>query len=494
MSADLRFLSPIDAAFLRMESPRTPMHVGGLLTFQLPADAPRQYLRELYEQMRQQPIVSAPFNQRLARGRMRRLTPAWETASEIDIDYHFRHSALPFPGGERELGVLVARLHSHPMDLRRPPWEMHLIEGLENKRFGIYFKVHHSAMDGMGALRHIRRWLSARPDSGAAPALWNLPETEAPPTSVEEPVAGLLRSSAAQLRAQFKAGAELASKLLQMSRPRDNPEGGIRSALSTPRSMFNVSVSPQRRLATQLFELSRIKALAERTHCTVNDLALGICAGAVRRYLLELNALPKTPLIASVPVGLARPDGKPGNAVAGFVVPLSTQTSDPLQRLEIVRAVTQRTKEQLHTLSSDALKQFTLLGMSPLIVGQMSGMLARLPPIFNFVLSNVVASKTPLYLQDAKLESMYPISVLFDGYALNVTVVGYDDRLAFGFTGCRNALPSLQRLAIYTADALAELEAAAGTPAPAKPTNTRSRSGSPRRRAARRVDGEDTAT
>lgn len=494
MKSALQFLSPIDAAFLRMESPRTPMHVGGLLTFRLPPNAPRDYLRKLHERLRRQPVTTPPFNQQLARGRLRKLAPAWETASAIDIDYHFRHSALPFPGGERELGVLVARLHSHPLDMRRPLWEVHLIEGLENDRFGFYFKVHHCALDGMGALRLVRRWLNGDPAQHDQPALWNLPETERPVHVAEDEVsAGLLRSSVSQLRAQFKAGAELAAKLLEMSRLRDNPEGGIRSAFSTPRTMFNVPVSPQRRLATQLFDLARIKTLTSKLHCTVNDLALAICAGAVRRYLLELGALPEVPLIASVPVGLARPDGKPGNAVAGFVVPLATQHSEALYRLDIVRAVTQRTKEQLHTLSSDALKQFTLLGLSPLIVGQMSGVLARLPPIFNFVVSNVVASKEPLHLDGAVLEAMYPISVLFDGYALNVTVVGYANHLAFGFTGCRNALPSLQRLAVYTGDALAELESAAGLGKPEhrEPARVRSSVATPRRQA-RRVEGEDT--
>src|SRR3546814_2316974 len=111
-------------------------------------------------------------------------------------------------------------------------------------------------------------------------------------------------------RTQLRASGELVGSLRRMARRRDNPEGGIASALATPKTLLNVAITPQRRLATQLFELGRIKALSAATGTTVNDIALALIAGAVRRYLLELDGLPQTALIASVPVGLARADGK----------------------------------------------------------------------------------------------------------------------------------------------------------------------------------------
>src|SRR3546814_13360701 len=114
---------------------------------------------------------------------MRKLKPAWEEAKNIDIDYHLRHAALPYPGGERELGVLVARLHSHPLDLQRPPWEITLIEGLDNRRFAFFFKIHHSPVDGMGAPKLVRRWLSSDPTRLDAPAPWALPHTHHDPPS-----------------------------------------------------------------------------------------------------------------------------------------------------------------------------------------------------------------------------------------------------------------------------------------------------------------------
>lgn len=463
-------LGPIDAAFIQLESPRTPMNIGALLTFKLPPRAPRDYLRKLFATLREQAVITPPFNYKLVQKRLPRLAPAWETVEHLDIDYHLRHSALPWPGGERELGVLVARLHSNAIDLARPPWEMHLIEGLEHQRFAIYFKAHHAAWDGIGALGMVKTWLSPDPAARDAIAPWALPPRIAAAADADTAqIRSAFRRTLEQAGDQLRSAGELMLTLRRMSNREENPEGGAYSALETPRTPFNVPITPQRRLATQLYELSRFKAIGDATGATINDICLSICAGAVRRYLRDLGQLPERPLIASMPVGLSRADGKAGNAVAGLVCPLPTRHDELLRGLGDIAAVTRRGKEQLRAMSPSALQQFTLLGMSPLILGQMTGLAAKAPPIFNFVVSNVVASKQRLYFNGAELEAMYPISVLFDGYALNVTVVGYADRLSIGFTGCRDALPSLQRLAVYTGETLVELERTIGLAAPLKP-------------------------
>jgi len=466
----MRRLGTIDAAFLRMESPRTPMHVAGLLTFRLPDQAPPDYLRELFAFMRSQAVTMPPFSSRVLRKGLKRLAPVWEEAPEIDIDYHLRHSALPYPGGERELGVLVERLHSHPMDLTRPLWECHLIEGLENRRFAIYLKAHHASMDGMGALTFIRNWLSTDPKHANAAGPWALPPRTKLEVDEDKPRVDIFHRTMELAGDQLRSGSELARTLRKMAVKKDNPEGGLMSALHTPRTVFNQAITPQRRLATQLFELARFKALSAATGTTINDLSMAICAGALRRYLMDFDALPELPLVASFPMGLPRADGKAGNAVAGFVCPLGTDEASPKRRLEIINAVTTRTKAQLKNMSPSALDQLTLLGMSPLILGQMTGQLSKLPPFFNLVISNVVGSREKLYFRGAQLEAMFPVSVLFDGYALNCTIVGYGDYVSMGYIGCRNALPKLQHLAVYSGEALEELERAYGLkrPAPAK--------------------------
>ena len=455
-------LSTLDASFLHMESNRTPMHVGGLMVFKLPQDAAPDYLNKLFERLLKSPVTNAPFCYKLKKGRLSSVAPAWKVAKKIDIDYHVRHSALPFPGGEKELGVLVARLHSIHLDFDRPLWEFHLIEGLENNRFAIYMKTHHSLIDGMGAMKMIKKWLSDDP----------LEHTEVAPWSANFEIRPRRRRSTDEkpkkktvgelVKQQFGATKELAGKLRQMNDRHENPEGGMYSAMHTPKTLFNQSISPQRRLATQLYDVERFKRIQKATGATVNDICLSVIGAATRRYLDELERLPEDSLIVSIPVGLPRPDGKIGNAAIGFACPLGTDIREPERRLKNIKTITHRTKQQLKSLSSDALKQFSILGVAPLMMGQLTGLGMKIPPLFNLVVSNVVATRHKMYLNGAELEAMYPISILFDGYALNITVVGYADSLALGFTGCRNALPSLQRLAVYTGEALEELEASLG--------------------------------
>lgn len=454
MGKIVRKLSQVDAAFLRMDTLRAPMHVGCLMTFKLPARTPQNFFRDMVDHLRSEPFMPEPFCYRLAGGKKTALQPAWEEV-EADMDYHVRHSALPKPGGERELGVLVARLHSHAMDFSRPLWECHIIEGLENRRFAIYFKAHHCAIDGMGAMRLTKLWLRDDPKDMSWPGGL---EREAG-KKVRRSLVKMFGRSVRALGEHAKATTELTGKLMTMARGQHST---VRASIDTPETIFNVPVTQQRRLGTQLLELSRFKALSKALEVTVNDVTLAVCAGAVQRYLKENGELPAATLNASVPIGLQREEGDSGNAVAGFVCPLGTHLENPVERVKLIHASTTRAKDELSQMSRNALEQFTLLGLAPLMGGQMTGTLSKIPPMFNFVLSNVVLTKHKLYLRGAELESMYPMSILFDGYAMNVTVIGYGDNVCVGFIGCRDAIPHLQNLAVYTRGALEDLEAAAG--------------------------------
>jgi WS/DGAT/MGAT family acyltransferase len=153
-------LNPLDASWLLVESRETPMHVGALIPFTLPDDAPPDFLRRLLADFRNARTIVAPWNQRLRAPGLKGLVPVWVEEDEIDREYHVRLSALPQPGGERELGQLIARLHSTPLEFSRPPWECELIEGLEGRRFAIYIKMHHSLIDGISGIRLLERSMS----------------------------------------------------------------------------------------------------------------------------------------------------------------------------------------------------------------------------------------------------------------------------------------------------------------------------------------------
>jgi len=150
-------LNPLDASWLYTESRATPMHVGALLPFALPAGAPKDFGRRLMAELKTHQHVAPPWNRRLKSSLLKMPLHYWVDDDEIDLEAHLRHAALPHPGGERELGELIARLHSQPLDLSRPPWECTLIEGLDHGRFAFFVKMHHSLIDGISGMRLLER-------------------------------------------------------------------------------------------------------------------------------------------------------------------------------------------------------------------------------------------------------------------------------------------------------------------------------------------------
>lgn len=160
----LRRLNPVDAGFLLLESNDTPMHIAALDIFSLPIDAPDNYLEKLVERFRCPQAIRAPYNYKLRPGVKSWIAPSWEIDDNVDLDYHVRHTALPRPGGERELGALISRLHTHRLNRRRPLWECHVIEGLEGRRFAIYTKMHHAVVDGVSGRRLFYSTLADSPD------------------------------------------------------------------------------------------------------------------------------------------------------------------------------------------------------------------------------------------------------------------------------------------------------------------------------------------
>lgn len=457
-----RRMNPLDASWLFVDSKQTPMQVGALTLYSLPADAPPDFLKNLFAHLRSPSALVAPFNLRLRQSRLGRLARplalGWEEDEEIDLDYHLRHSALPQPGGERELGVLVSRLHSHPLDFSRPLWECHMIEGLENNRFALYLKIHHSLVDGVGGMRMLERLLSSDPQVRNLPPPWAVGTGEA-----RHPRHGggpSWQEVIEQTRQQLRLLPSVARAVGGIWR--DAWKGGADPAglpYNAPRSVLNGRISAQRRFATQHYDLERIRAIARKAQVTLNDVFLCLCASALRRYLDELGALPEQPLTAGLPVSV-RPqdDAASGNAISFIIANLHTHLADPLERLAAIHQSTVRAKSRFQKLPKAAINHYTLLFMAPFVLQLLSGLGGVAPPMFNITISNVPGPAQAMYFNGARLEQMYPISLLTHGQALNITVVSYDGQFNVGFTGCRDTLPHMQRLAVYTGEALTELE------------------------------------
>ncbi|MDX1497326.1 MAG: wax ester/triacylglycerol synthase family O-acyltransferase [Salinisphaeraceae bacterium] len=455
-----RALSVMDASWLHIESTESPMQVGVMAIFSLPKDAPDDYVGQMVMDFKQQNEFYPPWNKKLRSSKLKSLRHFWVDDNDLDLDYHVRHSALPRPGGERELGILVSRLHSHPLDFNRPLWEMHFIEGLEGDRFALYMKMHHSLIDGVGGSRMMSRIMAhGEKESLTMPAFWAVkPESRKKKVNPVATAANAMGSAVEGAKSSGSSIPKIIKALTQTLRA-GSREDAMTAPFAAPKSILNGKISAPRRFATQQYSLSHLKELAAAADCTLNDIVLALCAASLRRYLKESNALPKKPLTAGIPVSI-RPadDTGTGNAISFIVASMATDIADPRHRLEAIKAATQDAKEHLQSLPASALTQYTMLLMAPYSLSMLTGMAGHVRPMFNVTVSNVPGPRDYLYLRGARLEAAYPVSLVMHGQALNITCQSYADTLNFGFTGCRDTVPHMQRLAVYMGEALKELE------------------------------------
>jgi WS/DGAT/MGAT family acyltransferase len=464
-------LNPLDAAWLFTESRATPNHVGGLLQFRLPPGAPQDFLRQMMGEFRSHRSFTAPWNRRLKLPFNKNPLPVWVDDEAIDLEYHLRHAALPWPGGERELGELVGRLHSAPIDLARPPWECTIIEGLSEDRFAMFIKMHHSLIDGVSGMKLLERAMATAADKSLSlPPFWASgtpkavrPTKAGPPPTVANATAAIVEA----LSGQARSLPQLVTAFGKIIKRIGDPSDGLAVPFDAPRSILNGRVREKRRFATQQFPLARLRNVAAAAGCTLNDLVLAICAGALRRFLLERDCLPDKPLTAGIPVSVRPQDDEgTGNAISFIVATLATDIADPVERLGAIQSSVQHAKAHVQGLPRAAMQQYTMLLMAPTILTLLTGMGGRTPPMFNITVSNVPGPDKPLYFRGAELLAVYPASIVTHGQALNITCESYNGQMNFGFTACHTSLPSTQKLAIYAVQALQELEDGLGMQRP----------------------------
>ncbi|NIH78794.1 WS/DGAT/MGAT family O-acyltransferase [Amycolatopsis viridis] len=446
-----------DSMFLLVESREHPMHVGGLQLFQTPEGADHTYLRSLCEDLVKNTDVRPLFRQRPARPVNTLGYTAWVRDEELDLDYHFRHSALPYPGRVRELLEVTSRWHSTLLDRHRPLWEIHLVEGLEDGRFAMYSKVHHALMDGVSALRHLQGTLSDDPDDRSCPPPWgsrHLPQGK-PPRNARS----LLRLGASSL----KQVAGMAPAAVKVAREAFR-EHTLLMPMQAPKTIFNVPIGGARRFAAQSWPLKRVRAIATATGTSRNDVVLAMCSGALRDYLIEQRALPDAPLIAMVPVSMRKPADSgeaSGNQIGAVLCNLGTDRSDPAARLMTIHRSMREAKRIFKELTPLQALLLSGINVAQLGISPVPGVVNNTRPPFNLVISNVPGPRKQMYWNGAKLDGIYPASVLLDGQALNITLTSNGDNLDFGITGCRRSVPHLQRILTHLDTALEELEFAA---------------------------------
>jgi diacylglycerol O-acyltransferase len=465
---DQKSLSPLDSLFLWGENRNTMMHVAGLMTFIPPEDAGPTYLRELVGEAISAGDVQPPWNRKLAdTGLLPTPFRAWVTDEDIDLDYHVRRSALPSPGGERELGILVSRLHSNALDMNRPPWECHFIEGLEGGRFALYVKMHHSLIDGFSAMKLLVRSFSKDATEMDKPLFFSI----GLPTRVARSgeggggrlaeVAQLVTSARAHTSSALTLGRRITSPMLPFRQGR--PE--LVNAARAPHSILNARIGPTRRFATQQYPLAELKELGERHDATLNDVFLTIVGGGLRTFLSELRELPDKSLVAFMPVNVrTQDDVGGGNALGALLAKVGSDVADPVERLHLVRTSTSAAKAQLEGMTKQGIMAYSAYLFAPAglqALGAITGLGSGVPTNFNLCVSNVPGPDFPLYLRGSQAIASYPVSIPYHSMALNITLQSYNGKLGVGFVGSRDTVPHLQRLAVYTGEALRDLERAA---------------------------------
>ncbi len=462
-------IDPTSAAFLYAENRQMPMHVGGLQLFRKPEGAGRDYTRQIWEEMSQDVEMSSLFLKRPTRGLTTAGQWVWTQDDNFDLEYHFRHSALPKPGRVRELLELTSRLHSTRLARERPLWEAHLIEGLRDGRVALYTKLHHSLVDGISAMRLMQSVLSYDPDDRGMPPMWAKRSSKRGSKAQKDAERSLAALPVDAMRTALGITADAAGMPAALVKTLTHGLKNETSALSlyAPRTMFNTTITGSRRFAAQGWPLERLKAVGKASGTTLNDVVLAMCSGAMRSYLIEHDALPDAPLVSMVPVGLdttrsSSGSGDGGNAVGAVMVKLGTDLADPADRLRSIHESMVTGKQALSSMTQAQVVAMSALGMAPALAIPMLRLHGVVRPPFNLIISNVPGPKKTMYLNGAELTGTYPLSIPINGMALNITCNSYADDMDFGLTGCRRSVPHLQRLLGHLDDELGALEKAAG--------------------------------
>ncbi len=455
----MNHLSGIDAAFLHLESPEMPMHVGSLNVLELPPNYSGDFFEDVKACLAERLHLADVFTRKLALMPFDLSNPVWVEDEDIDLEHHIRHITLPKPGSNSQLQQYVARLHSTLLDRSRPLWEFFIIDGLRSGEVALYIKVHHSRLDGQAGVALARAIMDTVAEGRRIkPPRARLRRNQYQ-LGVAELLGAALSNTALQVVKLVKALPAITRAAKSLLLPEKDEQGKrawlLRRDMKflAPRTSMNVAITNQRRFAARTVPLAEAKEIAKRCGVSLNDVVMASVAGALRGYFLGHRELPERALSAAVPVSLrAEGDDSANNQVSMVTMTLATDVADPLQRLQAIAAGSRHTKSMLSRVKSAIPTDFPMLA-APWLMSGLASLYGRsrlanvLPPLANVVISNVPGVQAQLYFAGARIISYYPVSIPAHGMALNVTVQSYNGRLDYGLIGCRRAVPDIADLA-----------------------------------------------
>jgi len=459
-------LSGLDSSFLYLEDAHQPMHVGSVLVFEGSMDF------ESFRQTMASRVHLVPrLRQRLAMVPFGIGKPYWVDDPAFNLDMHLQHVALPSPGRWKELRGLAARIFSVPLDRSRPLWEMTFVEGLDEipqvppGSVAVINKIHHAAIDGVSGADMMGVLL----DMSKEPRTFSPPPPRAiPPVPNELQV---LSHTARKIMGKPSEIKRVAGELGEALRAAAKVKGkGVEAPpvpMTAPPTAINHTITGQRIWNTALLELDRVKGIRKITGCTLNDVVLAICAGALRRYLDEKGELPDKPLIAMVPVSTRGEDerGKMGNRVSAMFLDIATDVADPVERLKVIQQHTQGGKAFEKAGATRAfvdLWDFVPFGLANRVLRLYSRFRVSEMhnPVFNCVITNVPGPQMDMYMAGHKLLASMGMAPLVDGMGLLITVLSYNGVLSISPTSSPSVMPDLDQFTRYIRESANELEAA----------------------------------
>ncbi|MGD0984961.1 MAG: wax ester/triacylglycerol synthase family O-acyltransferase [Acidimicrobiales bacterium] len=458
-------LSGLDSMFFYMETPTNHMHVTGVFLLD-PTAAPGGFSFVQVRAMVASRLHRAPpLRRRLVEVPLGLAQPVWIEDPGFDLDYHVRRACLPAPGGRLELEQFVGEIVGSPLDRQRPLWEMYLVEGLEGDLQAMVVKVHHAAIDGVSAAELIAGWLDLEADAPLADSDdgddW---QPERVPSEID-----LLVGAWAQIASSPPKVARTTRRCTQAAlrvatHNRDSAAASPPSPFSAPRTSFNLAISPQRRVCFVAASLEDLRAVKNHFGCTVNDVVLAVCAGALRRFLLVRGELPEEPLVALVPMSVRADEERltGGNRLSAMLSSLATDIADPVARLHAISAAMSGAKYQESLIGSDVLTDWTEFTF-PALIGGVARFISstrffdHVRPAFNVTISNIPGPQFPLFLAGARVAATYPLGPVVEGAGLNMTVMSYCGTVYFGLNGCRKTVSGIADLPAMISESLDEL-------------------------------------
>jgi WS/DGAT/MGAT family acyltransferase len=440
-------LSRLDASFLYLEEPDTPMHVGGVLILEAPAGG----VAALEELVAARLSLVPRYRQKVVEVPGHLANPVWVDDPDFDLAYHLRRNGLPRPGTEAQLLDLVSRLTSRPLDRSRPLWEAYLVEGLADGRVAVVTKTHPALVDGLSAIDIGQVLLDVAPDApapepvewrptrppGGAQLVWEaLDEYARHPSVIVDAVRGVVtdvRSTGARLSG-------VASGLLRTAR---------KTLLPAPHSPLNAPVGRQRRVAVARAELDDIKAIRKAYGGTVNDVLLNIVTGALREWLLSRGepVVGGTSIRALVPVSMQDDDPSHGNRVSSYLVDLPVGEANPRVRLTRLSFAMRGIAQHGQSVGADSL--IALTGFAPPTLHALGARAARglSRRLFNLVVTNVPGPQVPLYAAGGRMLEVFPVVPLARGQGLSIGMTSYNGRVFVGLNAERDSVGDVDVLA-----------------------------------------------